>query len=707
MIRREVSRRKLLPALDSRPPWTDTARPEQITPPGNWRVWLIQAGRGWGKTRTGAEFVLEEVRSGRARRIALIGPTAADVRDVMVEGESGILACAREGERPIYEPSKRRLTWPNGAFATTYSADEPERLRGPQSDLLWADEPASWRRPEAWDMAMFGLRLGDNPRACVTGTPKPVKLIRELRALPTTHITYGRTLDNAANLAPQFIESIISKYEGTRLGRQELDGELLEDTPGSLWQWAMFNAGGFRLDNAPPMRRIVVGVDPAASNNEDSDETGIIVAGLGVDGRGYVLADVTLRGTPNEWGQAAAGAYASWQADRIVAERNNGGDMVEYVLRTVDPNLPITTVWASHGKQTRAEPVAALYEQCIAQGILVETEQGAIPIEQVRAGDRVWTRAGLRRVEWSGQTGFRETVTVETEDGHRFIGTPDHPLYVPGRGFVHAGLLVPKSDTLEACINASIATPQLRRNATQGANHARLSIVGQLSEPQKGILLLSQACATLSSPTATGVLADMLGINSSTVRSGLLQMARFLTAFTSTTLTGIPATTTSQTLPLSALPSMGVLPTPFEHPKSLLQKSLLAIRPRSVGSQLKSALLSVIGAGAGTSAEVQSHDSALRLATRPTGIISVGSGPITPVFDLQVEGQPEFFAAGLLVHNCKVSHIGPFPELETQLTGWAPSSEKSPDRLDALVWALTELMLGEQESIGAGSLSGW
>lgn len=364
-LQRQAARHRPPPAptTDPRPRWRDVARPEQLAPEGEWRVWLVQAGRGFGKTRLGAEWVLERVREGKGRRISLLGPTAADVRDVMVEGESGIMSVARDDERPLYEPSKRRLTWPNGAVATTYSADEPERLRGPQSDTVWCDEPASWRRPEAWDMAMFGLRLGKDPRALVTGTPKPVALIRNLRALPTTVITSGRTMDNAANLAPQFLESIVAKYEGTRLGRQELDGELLEDVEGALWSWAMFGADGFRLEAAPTLKRIVVAVDPAASSGEDSDETGVVAAGLGVDGRGYILSDATLRGSPNEWAGVVAGLYGSLQADKVIAERNNGGDMVVAVLKTAAPNLPVKTVWASRGKRTRAEPIAALYEQ--------------------------------------------------------------------------------------------------------------------------------------------------------------------------------------------------------------------------------------------------------------------------------------------------------------------------------------------------------
>lgn len=323
-------------------------------------MWLIQAGRGWGKTRTGAEWVREQVESGK-RRIALIGPTAADCRDVMVEGDSGILSvCA--GNRPLYEPSKRRVTWPNGAIATTYSADEPDRLRGPQHDAGWCDEPAAWKYPtDCWDMMMFGLRLGDNPRVVATTTPRPIQLIRDLIKQPTTIVTRGRTADNAANLAPQFLEQIVGKYEGTRLGRQELEGELLDDVPGALWQRAQLDA--LRVDAAPDLVRIVVAIDPAMTSGEKADETGMIAAGTGVDGHAYVLKDLSCRLSPDAWARRAVNAYVELKADRIVAEVNNGGDLVGQVIHTIDPNASYKAVHASRGKRVRAEPVSALYEQ--------------------------------------------------------------------------------------------------------------------------------------------------------------------------------------------------------------------------------------------------------------------------------------------------------------------------------------------------------
>jgi predicted phage terminase large subunit-like protein len=336
-------------------------RPSQKPPLGKWRVWLLLAGRGFGKTRAGAEYVKAQVEARKAWRIALVGPTAADARAVMVEGESGLLAISRPGNRPEYEPSKHLLTWPNGAIATTYSADEPDRLRGPQHDFAWCDELAAWRYPQAWDMLMFGLRLGADPRAIVTTTPRPTKFIRELIADPKVVVTRGRTVENAKNLAPAFLEQIVRRYQGTRLGRQELDAEILDDVPGALWSHAIIDAA--RTTIAPELTRVVVAIDPAVSSEEHADETGIVVAGKDRDGHGYVLADLSGRYTPTEWARAAVAAYHSHAADRIVAEVNNGGEMVEATVRVVDPGVPCPAVHAARGKVARAEPIAALYEQ--------------------------------------------------------------------------------------------------------------------------------------------------------------------------------------------------------------------------------------------------------------------------------------------------------------------------------------------------------
>ena len=330
--------------------WRYRARPEQLPPGGSWRVWLLMAGRGFGKTRCGAEWVRAEVKAGR-RRIALVGATAVDARDVMVEGEAGILAISPDHERPLYEPSKRRLTWRNGAVATTFSADEPERLRGPQHDAAWCDELGAWRYPEAWDMLMFGMRLGADPRTVVTTTPRPAKLIRDLVRDPTCVVTRGSSYENRANLAGAFLQQIIKKYEGTRLGRQELNAELLDDVPGALWSRALIEAArppmGFVM---PDLVRVVVAIDPAANSGADADETGIIVAGKDKDSRGYVLADLSGHHTPIEWARIAVDAYKSHGADRIVAEVNNGGEMVEATLRVVDDNVAYTAVHATRGK---------------------------------------------------------------------------------------------------------------------------------------------------------------------------------------------------------------------------------------------------------------------------------------------------------------------------------------------------------------------
>lgn len=341
------------------------ARPDQTPPEGeDWTVWLLLAGRGFGKTRTGAETIRAEIDAGRAKRVALVAPTAADVRRVMVEGESGLLAVYPDWERPVYEPSKNMISWRNGAVALCYSADQPDRLRGPQHDLAWTDEIGAWRQlQEAWDMLMFGLRLGTHPRVIATTTPRSLKFLKELVIAPTTSVTRGSTFANEANLAPTFLASIVSKYEGTRLGRQELYAELLEQADGALWTRKMLEDAFVPPDTVPPMRRSVVALDPAVTAAEGSDETGIVVAGLGDDGLFYVLADASGRLSPNEWARRAVNLMREWDADRIVAEVNNGGDLVENTLRTIDPGLPFTAVNASKAKRTRADPVAALYEQ--------------------------------------------------------------------------------------------------------------------------------------------------------------------------------------------------------------------------------------------------------------------------------------------------------------------------------------------------------
>ncbi|MDN4988836.1 terminase family protein [Bradyrhizobium sp. WYCCWR 13022] len=345
--------------------WRSKARPSQLPPSGDWRGWIIKAGRGFGKGWAGANFTNELAEAGTASRIALIAATAADARDVMVEGESGILRLAPSWFRPTYEPSKRRIEWPNGATAHTFSAEEADRLRGPQFDFGWCDEFAAWQNVQAtWDMFQFGLRLGKLPRFVITTTPRPLKLLKELMAMPDVVTTSGSTFENADNLAPSFLKSIRDRYEGTRLGRQELNAELLEDVQGALWTRDMIEKARF-TGAVPNLKRVVVAIDPSGTGgeNDGGDAVGVVVAGLGMDGLGYVLADRTLKASPAAWGAAAVAAYQEFRADRIVAERNFGGSMVEHVIRTVNPSTPYREVTASRGKIQRAEPIAALYEQ--------------------------------------------------------------------------------------------------------------------------------------------------------------------------------------------------------------------------------------------------------------------------------------------------------------------------------------------------------
>lgn len=351
------------------PRWADIARPEQQPPKDvPWRVWMYMAGRGAGKTRSAAEWAIAQASSMKCRG-ALVGRTPADVRDVMIEGESGILACSRPDFMPVYEPTKRRLKWPNGSTAYAYSAEVPSQLRGPQHHWAWADEASSWTdAPKgnvvdtSWNNLMLGLRLPGMPSRCaVTTTPKNNKLTKAILKAAGTVLTKGTTYDNLANLSPEFQTDVLAAYEGTRIGRQELNGELLEDVEGALWSLQMID--GPRVDKAPDLRRVVVAVDPSGGDRDGNDEQGIVVAGVGVDGEFYVLADRSCKLSPAGWANRAAGAYHEYHADRIVAEGNFGGQMVKSTLQSVAPDVPVRIVTASRGKVQRAEPIAALYEQ--------------------------------------------------------------------------------------------------------------------------------------------------------------------------------------------------------------------------------------------------------------------------------------------------------------------------------------------------------
>ncbi|WP_017929470.1 DNA-packaging protein [Limimaricola hongkongensis] len=349
------------------------ALPHQIAPEGDWRTWAILGGRGAGKTRAGAEWVRSRVEGarprdpGQARRVALVGETLDQAREVMVFGDSGIMACSPPDRRPVWSATRRMLTWPNGAVAQLFSAHDHEALRGPQFDAAWADELAKWKRgAEAWDMLQFGLRLGD-PRACVTTTPRNVAVLRDLLASDSTVTTHAPTQANAANLAAGFLDEMRRRYAGTRQGRQELDGVLLADAEGALWRAAMLEACA--VEAAPEPDRIVVAVDPSVSAHAGSDACGIVVAGAVTRGppqdwRAYVLEDATVQAaSPLDWARAACAAMARHGADRMVAEVNQGGALVETVVRQVDPLVPFRALHAGRSKGLRAEPVAALYEQ--------------------------------------------------------------------------------------------------------------------------------------------------------------------------------------------------------------------------------------------------------------------------------------------------------------------------------------------------------
>ena len=374
--RRETITRQMTPADRKRlhHEWRFWGRPKQLLPGTpraeiqrhDWLFWVVDAGRGFGKTRTGAETIREWAEEPK-QRILLIAPTASDVREVMLEGPSGLLNCYPPDRRPEYNPSRHLLRFPSGAIGFTRSADEPERLRGPQFTKFWADELCAWNfAPEAWEQIMFGLRLPSaRIQGIVTTTPKPLKVFKEILAGANTVVTHGSSYENRANLSQLFFDNVIKPYEGTRIGRQEINAEMLDDTPGALWTRS--NIDAYRIDFATIrwdlLQRIVVAIDPAVTSGENSDETGIVAVGRTVSGHAVVIEDGSCKESPAKWAEIGVGMLKRLRGDRIIGEVNNGGDLVERNIRVIDGTAPFRAVRASRGKLTRAEPVAAMYER--------------------------------------------------------------------------------------------------------------------------------------------------------------------------------------------------------------------------------------------------------------------------------------------------------------------------------------------------------
>jgi len=381
--------------------WSFWARDEQLEPQGDWNTWFINAGRGFGKTRAGVEWVRDQVKRG-AKRIAAVAATNSDIERVMVKGESGFLSVCWEGDKtyqgkkmgyPEWSPTKRSLTWENGAQVQFFSAEEPERLRGPQFEVAWCDELAAWNKDmDTWSMLQFCMRLGKHPRIMVTTTPKPTKLVRQILKDSKTHVTTGSTFDNAANLASTYLKAVKEQYGGTRLGRQELYAEVLEEAEGALWTTEMLDKASVKHEEVPTLNRIVVALDPAVTSNAESDMTGIVVAGIDVNGVAYVLGDYTDRLSTQGWASKAIQLYHQYQADRIVAEVNQGGDMVRTTIHGEDATIPFKAVRASRGKFARAEPISALYERGIVKHV-ANPPDGA-SLNELETQMRTWEPLG-------------------------------------------------------------------------------------------------------------------------------------------------------------------------------------------------------------------------------------------------------------------------------------------------------------------------
>lgn len=664
-VLRLASARLRMAAL--RPGWVPL--PHQVPPTDpDWTYWLLISGRGSGKTAAGSAFVNDHalgpacIEGPVPHRIAIIAPTHPDAQQTCVLGDSGLL---RRNNGIRYAPGSQKtaeLVWANGAQSRLFGAYTPEdveRLRGPQHCLVWGEELAAWRYlADTWDMMELGLRLGTKPRVVVTTTPKPRPKLRQLMSSPDARLSRATTDDNP-HLDAGVRSRLYAMFAGQRLGRQELGGEIIDDVEGALWSRSMIE---YRLtpmirkeqQNVPDLARVVVAVDPAITSGPDSDETGIVVVGLGHDRRGYVIADLSLRASPTDWAKRAIEALREYGGDRIVAESNQGGDMVRTTIAAVDPLAPISLVHASKGKRARAEPIAALYEQgrishvepfpqledqlCLAGDTSVTTDRGDVAIRHVRAGELVLTRAGWRTVLWSGQTGVKATVQVKTRDAI-LVCTGDHPVFANGRGFVPASGLLPGDELCRVDPSARFS------NST---------------EP-----------VTTWTATGTTRQAEAVAVGSTIALSGRSTTVRSPVGGTSTISITNEGTTRSRTSVLSRHPTTSARMASAEHSQRFGRFGPRVFEPSGPnGSRSR------VGV---PSAEMSSGHGDHELPIAPRGassVIAIESGPALPVYNLTVHDQPEFYANGFLVHNCAY-------------TG-APG-EESPDRLDALVWGLSEL----------------
>ena len=649
--------------------WLFWARDSQL-PPDQWGqngcfMWNIRAGRGFGKTRTGAETFIYAIKECGYKHPNLAGATSEDVRDLMIEGESGILACATDDFYPEFVPTLKKLIWPNGVVTHVYYGTEPDKARGPQSDFLWCDELAKWQYPEeTLDNLLMGLRLGPDPRCLLTSTPRPTKFLMEIekRADPLGRlsccVTLGHTQENFANLSDIFISTIISKYEGTRLGRQELEGEFLDDNPDALWRRAEIDK--FKVAKPPEFSAIVVGVDPAAKSEKKSDDTGIIVAAKGYDGHGYILEDATMHGTPAEWATAAITAFHKYKANWIVAEVNQGGEMVEYTIQSIEKDIPLPykPVHATRGKEIRAEPISALYQQgrvhhvgnfkeledemCLAGDSLVQTELGEVRLDKLYPGIRVYTREGLKPVIWAGKTGSNKVVyEIVTLKNRHLLATDGHLIYVEGQGYTKVSELQ-LGDVLSTW-KSTVSEYNMMEDFTQSTETDITKIN-------------TQDCST----ELCGEKNTEKSVKDSKYTT-LMETDSTLMLKTSKPVQ-CPNTTESTHREVS------------KH-GTLTNTVSIQIQCGVPENQLKN---HVSSAEKNLNQQVCEQCTVLCPVEKDIIIGLRKKEMPQDVYNIKVEDIPEYYANGILVHNCE----------------WMPNAGmKSPNRIDALVWAVTALNL--------------